>query len=332
MLRVIIVLVAYFWPAVTANTTYTMFNWMSQVPFYFMPVFVAYGCAKTLKANPAFAIAIACALIYPDFVAAVSEGTALSLFGIPVILVKYSSSLLPAVFGALLVWWLEKFFYKVIPGVLRTVFAPLCVLIVAFPIEILLLAPLGTIIGNGFVTVFMAIYSVSGGLAVGVLAAVQCYLVLGGMNMLLVAPMTEIMSSLGYDPVFRAGWILHNVAEGGAALGVALKTKNKQLRSDALSCVIGATISGVSEPAIYGIDVRLKKPFIGVTAGGFIGGCVAGFMGAKAYSMGYSSVLGAVLFGDTIMAITIAMAVTFIVAAVVTYIVGFQDVPESKNA
>jgi Phosphotransferase system IIC components, glucose/maltose/N-acetylglucosamine-specific len=196
----------------------------------------------------------------------------------------------------------------------------------------LLLAPLGTIIGGGVVAVFMGIYSITGGIAVGVLAALQCYLVLGGMNMLFVAPMTELMSGLGYDPVFRPGWILHNVAEGGAALGVALKTKNKQLKSDAISCVIGATISGVSEPSIYGIDVRLKKPFIGVMLGGFVGGCVAGIMGAKAYSMGYSSLLGVVLFQDTMIAIVAGIIVTFVVSAVTTYIIGFQDIPENKNA
>lgn len=330
MLRVFMVLIGYFWPAVTSNTTYMMFDFLSQTPFYFMPVFVAYGAAKTLKSNPAFAICIACALLYPDFMALVGGNTSVTMFSIPVVLVKYSTTLLPAIFGTLLVWKLEKFFYRIIPGVLRSVFAPLCTLAIAFPIEMIILAPLGTIVGQGVVAIFMGIYNLSNGLAVGVLAAIQCYLVLGGMNMLLVAPMLEVMGSLGYDPVFRAGWILHNVAEGGACLGVALKTKNKELKSDALSACIGATLSGVSEPAIYGINVKLKKPFLAVTAGGLVGGCVAGFMGVKAYSMGYSSVLGVVLFGDTILAIIAGIVAAFLVATITMLVTGFEDIPE-KN-
>ena len=77
-----------------------------------------------------------------------------------------------------------------------------------------------------------------------------------GVNMLMVAPMTELFTSVGYDNVFRPGWILHNIAEGGSCLAVMLKTKDKDLKSSALSAAIGAIISGVSEPALYGINLR----------------------------------------------------------------------------
>ena len=331
MLKVVLSLVLLAMPGIDATPTYQMFNFMSDTAFYFMPILVAYGAARTLKSNPAFAIAMACMLLYPNFVALVDTGTAMDIFGIPVTVVKYSSTLLPAIFAALLVAWLEKFFYRVIPSVLKSVFAPLCTLAVGMPIVMCLLAPLGTILGGFVVDAFVGLYDLTGGLAVGLLAAVWPFVVMAGMNMLFVAPMNEYLAKNGFDNFFRPAWILHNISEGGSCVGVALRTKNKELRSDALSAAIGAVVSGVSEPAIYGINLRLKRPFIGVAAGGLAGGCVAGFMGAKAYSLGYSSILAVPIFVDTMVAISVAIAVSFIVSCAVSFVMGFDDVPEADE-
>lgn len=331
MLKVFLGLAGYFIPTVTSSPTYMMFNYLASTPFYFMPIFIAYGASKTLKSNPAFAIAMAAMLLYPDFVALVGSNKSMDIFGLPVILVKYSNTLLPAIFSAILLAHLEKFFYKVIPSVLRSVFAPLLTLATALPVVTILLAPLGTIVGNYVVSLFVAIYSATGGIAVGLLAAVWPFIVMGGMNMLFVAPMTELLAKTGYDNFFRPSWILHNIAEGGACIGVALKTKNKQLKSDAFAAGIGAIVSGVSEPAIYGINLKLKKPLFAVSIGGFIGGSVAGIMGAKAYTLGYSSILAIPIFADTMLAIIIAIVVSFLVALISTYLLGFEDIPDSTN-
>ena len=330
MLKVMLSLVSYFFPDAAAGNTYMMFNFLGNTPFYFMPVLIAYGAARTLKSNPAFAIAMACMLLNPDFVALVGGEQAMSIFGLPVTLVKYSNTLLPAIFSAILLAYLEKFFYKVIPAVLRSVFAPLCTLAAALPIVMVVLAPLGTIVGNYVVKLFVSVYGVTGGIAVGLLAAVWPFIVMGGMNMLFVAPMTELLSNVGYDNFFRPSWILHNIAEGGACIGVALRTKNKQLKSDAVAAAIGAIVSGVSEPAIYGINLRLKKPLYAVVIGGLAGGCTAGILGAKAYTLGYSSILAVPIFMDTMLAIVVAIAVTFVVSVASTLVMGFEDVPESK--
>ncbi|MFT4006107.1 MAG: PTS transporter subunit EIIC [Lacrimispora sp.] len=302
-----------------------MFNFMSNVPFYFMPVFIAYGASRTLKSNPAFAIAMALMLLYPNFVQLIGGDQKVTIFGLPVILVSYANTLLPAIFSALLVARLEKFFYKVIPGVLRSVFAPLLTLAVAMPVVMIVLAPLGTILGNYIVNIFVTIYDATGGIAIGLLAAVWPFIVMGGMNMLFVAPMTELLAKTGYDNFFRPAWILHNVSEGGACVGVAIRTKNKKLRSEAISAAIGAVVSGVSEPAIYGINLRLKKPLYAVVAGGLAGGATAGIMGAKAYTLAYSSILAIPIFMDTMVAIIVAITVSFAVSVVATMIMGFDD-------
>lgn len=325
MLKVVLGVSAYFWPAVTENTTYMMFNFMSDVPFYFMPVFIAYGASRTLKSNPAFAIAMSLMLMYPKFMDLIGGEQAVTIFGLPVTLVSYANTLLPAIFSALLLARLEKFFYKVIPGVLRTVFAPLLTLAVAMPIVMLLLAPIGTIVGNYIVSLFVGLYDMTGGVAVGLLAGIWPFMVIGGMNMLFVAPMMELLSNTGYDNFFRPAWILHNISQGAACVGVALRTKKKRLRSEAVSAAIGAIVSGVTEPAIYGVNLRLKKPIYAVIAGSIAGGTVAGVMGAKAYTLGYSSILAIPIFMDTMLAIVIAIVVTFVVSLVVTLVLGFDD-------
>lgn len=320
MLRVILSLASYFYPAVTSSTTYMLFNFMSQAPFYFMPILVAYGASCVLKSNPAFAITVAAALLYPDFAAMVAAGDPVTMLGLPVKLVSYSSSLLPAIFSAILLAYLEKFFYRVIPGMLRSVFAPLCVFLVGYPVTILILGPAGVVVGTWIVTGIVWLQAHVGGFAPGIIAAIHPFLVMMGVNMLMVAPMTELFTSVGYDNVFRPGWILHNIAEGGSCLAVMLKTKDKDLKSSALSAAIGAIISGVSEPALYGINLRLRTPIFGVVAGGLVGGAVAGFMGAKAFSMGYSSILGVVIFENTMMAIVAGVIAAFLVSFLATFV------------
>ena len=246
MLRVILSLASYFYPVITSSTTYMLFNFMSQAPFYFMPILVAYGASRVLKSNPAFAITVAAALLYPDFAAMVAAGDPVTMLGLPVKLVSYSSSLLPAIFSAILLAYLEKFFYRVIPGMLRSVFAPLCVFLVGYPVTILILGPAGVVVGTWIVTGIVWLQAHVGGFAPGIIAAIHPFLVMMGVNMLMVAPMTELFTSVGYDNVFRPGWILHNIAEGGSCLAVMLKTKDKDLKSSALSAAIGAIISGVS--------------------------------------------------------------------------------------
>lgn len=320
MLRVVLSLASYFVPSVTGSTTYQLFNFMSQAPFYFMPVLVAYGTARVLKSNPAFAIAVAAALLYPDFNAMMAAGEPVTMFGLPVHLGTYGNSLLPGIFSAILCAYLEKFFYRVVPGVLKSVFAPLCVFLIGFPVTVLVLGPAGSVVGSWIVTGIVYLQSHVGGFAPGIIAAVQPFLVMMGVNMLLVGPMTELLARVGFDNVFRPGWILHNIAEGGACFAVALRTKDKELRTAALSAGVGAFLSGVSEPALYGINLRLKKPMIGLVLGGFAGGAVAGILGAKAYTMGYSSVLGVVIFEDTMAAIFAGIVVAFAVSFLITLV------------
>lgn len=319
MLKVVMTLVTFFFPEAANTTTYTLINMIAQAPFYFMPVIIAYGAAKVLKSNPAFAVTIAAALLYPDLVGmAGAEG--ITMFGIPITVVSYKSTLLPALFMSVFVAYLQKLFYRIVPNVLRSVFAPLCIFLVGWTGTIVVLGPLGYWIGSFLVGVVNFVRNLSGPYAPGIIAGTMAFMVVFGVGQLYTPVMTELFTKLGYDPIFRPAWICHNVAEGGSALGVMLKTKDEDLKAACMSAGIAGIVAGVSEPALYGVNFRFKKTMLSVIIGAAVGGSIAGFCGCKAMAMGYSSALGIVLFTDTMLGMAAAIGVSFIVPFVLSYI------------
>ncbi|MBQ7630256.1 MAG: PTS glucose transporter subunit IIA [Selenomonadaceae bacterium] len=137
--------------------------------------------------------------------------------------------------------------------------------------------------------------------------------------------MVQAFVNPGYDFFFRPSYILHNMAEGGACIGVGLRAKNKTLKGECFSLEFGCIVAGVTEPAIYGVNFRLKKPMIGVMAGAAVGGIVAGILGATAYVYGYSTILALPIFQETILSMAAAVIVAIIVSAIVTFVLGFDE-------
>lgn len=151
------------------------------------------------------------------------------------------------------------------------------------------------------------------------------FLVMTGMHHAVTPFMVQAIADPGYDRLFRPSYLLHNMAEGGACLGVALRAKDKAFKAECFSLAFGCIVAGVTEPAIYGVNLPLKKPIIGVVAGAAAGGVTAGLMGATAYVYGYSTILSVPIFQQTILAIVVAIAVAIIVSAAVTFVLGFDE-------
>ena len=151
------------------------------------------------------------------------------------------------------------------------------------------------------------------------------FLVMTGMHHAVTPFMVQAISDPGYDVMFRPAYLLHNMAEGGACLGVGLRAKNKAFKTQCFGLAFGCIVAGVTEPAVYGVNLRLKKPLIGVVCGAFAGGVVARLLGATAYVYGYSTILAVPIFQDTIVAILIGIAVAIAVAAAVAFILGFDE-------
>ena len=325
MLKVFLLLGTLAYAPFADTMAYTLLSQLANVPFYFMPIFVAYGAAKKLGGTPLYAMAVAGALLYPDFISLFEENT-VTIFSLPVTKVSYSSTLLPALLIGLFAYYCEKILTKIIPGILRTVLVGMLTMAITYVAGIVVLGPLGDVVGSVIVNVFLWASSTCGPVAIALLAACMPWLVMTGMHHAVTPFMVQAFADPGYDVFFRPSYILHNMAEGGACIGVALRTKSKEFRAECLSLAFGCIVAGVTEPALYGVNFKLKRPMIGIMAGGAAGGIVAGLMGVCAYVYGYSTILALPIFQDTMIGMAIAIAVDIVVAAIVTFILGFEDV------
>lgn len=325
MLKVILLLIGYAWPVFLDTSTYTVLSWVANAPFYFMPIFVAYGAAVKLGATPIYAMAGAASMLTPAFVQAVADKTPVTLFGLSVTLVQYQQQLLPALLIALVAYWIEKGLTKIIPQILRPVLVGALTMALSMTLGFIVLGPLGYEVGSAISGVFVFLGSTVGPIAIAVLSAAMPYLVMTGMHHAISPFMAQSIANPGYDSIFRPSFILHNMAEGGATLGVALRTKDPALRAERLSLAFGCVVAGVTEPAIYGVNLRLKKPLIGVSVGGAVGGVVAGILGVRAYTMGYSTIMALPIFQETAISMLIAIVVAIVVSAAVTFVIGFDE-------
>lgn len=321
MLKVVLLLLTLVSDTFAATSTYAILSGIADAAFFFMPIFVAYGAASKLGGTPIYSMIAGAALLHGNYTALVAAAEPVTLVGLPVRLVSYSGSLLPALLIALMAYYMEKLFNKIIPGILKSLLVGLCTIFVTGVVGFVVLAPMGNFLGQYLALVFVFLGDHVGFIAVGALAACLPWLVMCGMHTALVPFMTQSLVDPGYDSVFRPAFILHNVSEGGACLGVGLRLKNPELRSEAFGLAFGCIVAGVTEPAIYGINLPRKKPMIGVMAGGAAGGITAALLGARVYIMGYSTVLALPIFEQTIVAAAIAVVVSILVSAVVTFVI-----------
>ena len=331
MLKVFLLLITLAVPEFSKSQTYTLLSLVANMPFYFMPVFVSMGTAKKLGSTPIYAMACSAALVAPAFTEMVSAGEAVHLFGLPVMLVKYNNTMMPALLIGICAAYVEKLMNKIIPGIFKSIFVGTGTLLITYTLGVTVLGPLGDFLGSIIVNVFVFSSEHFGFIALGALTAVLPWLIMTGMHHAISPFMTQFIADPGYDGVFRPAFILHNMAEGGACLGVALKAKNKQFKAECFSLAVGCILAGVSEPAIYGIGVKYKKPMVGVMVGGAAGGVVAGLLGAKAFFMGYSTILALPIFVNTIWAMLAGIAVTILTAAAVTFVLGFDEAGEAAE-
>ncbi len=306
--------------------------------FTFLPVMLAFTAAKKLKTNQFLSVAIAMALVYPAITQLAGAGGAVDFFGLPIVLAQsgYTSSVIPII---LAVWVQSKFeplVKKVIPQFLQMIFVPMIVLLVMVPLTFLLLGPIGTVIGNGLGSLFNSIYSFSPLVAGLIMGSLWQVFVMFGMHWGFVPIMFLNIEQYGFD-VMVPMLLPAVLAQGGAALAVAIRTKDTKLRSLGISSTI-TSLFGITEPTVYGVTLPLKKPFVVACLSAGIGGAMIGFAGVKAFSSGLVSLLTIPTFISTNQAVEsnltmaiLATALSFVLAFVGTLIVGFDETVQDEK-
>ncbi|MCI8557132.1 MAG: PTS transporter subunit EIIC [Lachnospiraceae bacterium] len=266
-----------------SSSTYAILNLISDAAFYFMPVLLAYGAAIKFECNPVLAMTLACALLHPTWTGMVSAGEGVDFFHIPVQLVDYSYSVIPITLSVWLMSYVEKFAEKYTPSIIKFFLKPLIILFISVPIALVIIGPLGSFLNSVIEAGANIINAKASWLLPMLMGAFQPFLVLTGTAWAMTPIATVQISSLGYEIVNGPGMLASNIAQGGATLAVALKTKNSQLKQLASSSGFTA-VMGITEPCLYGVLLRLKKPFIASMIGGGIGGIYAGLSGLVRYA------------------------------------------------
>ncbi|MFB5267803.1 beta-glucoside-specific PTS transporter subunit IIABC [Paenibacillus enshidis] len=313
-----------------ASGTYLILNAASDSVFYFLPVFLAITSAKRFKTNQFVSVAVAGALVYPSVVAAMNEPQSLAFLGISIIFVTYSSSVIPIILAVWVQSYVENYFRKVIHESVRNIVVPMLALLIVVPLTFLIFGPVGNSVSNALAAGYTWIYNLSP-LAAGLIAGgFWQVFVIFGVHWGFVPVMLSNLTTIGYDtmiPMLAAAVL----SQAGATFGVFLKAKDQKLKALAGSSTLAA-VFGVTEPTIYGVTLKLKKPFIYACISGAIGAAIIGVGGARSISFALPGLLAVPsYFGPGFTYVVIGLAVAFILAAVLVYVLGFKQ-PEVREA
>lgn len=324
----------------STSGTYQVWYAVADGFFYFLPIILGYTAAKKFKVNEFIGMAIGIALCYPAMVnstagevlGTVFGGTAFEMsyyqtfMGIPVIMPAsgYTSSVVPIILAVAIAAPIEHWLKKVIPDVIKLFVVPFVTLVIMVPLTYLVIGPVASILCSILSLVFNAIYSIPvvGGIIGGILiGAFWQVLVIFGLHWGLV-PLAMINYGLmGYD-TFLSPYFCVSFAQTFVVLAIILKTKNEKTKKVAIPAFISG-IFGVTEPAIYGVTLPKKKPFIYSCIAGAIGGAFTGFMNTRSYSIGGLGLFGLPSFIDTTGDMGITNMIYIIIAILIASAVGF---------
>ena len=315
------------------SSIHTVLTFVGNTPFYFLPVFIGGYTAKKLGGNQTMGMIVGAMFLHPDFISGLAEGP-LSIFGLPIYNASYGSSIFPALLSVSLMVPIEKFIAKHSPDSLRSILEPFITLLIIMPIALCVTGPLGDVLGTYISSAIMWLYNTIGFLGVAVVACLWPLLVMTGMHHALVPYILNSFATLGFEGICETAMIISNIDQGAACLAVALKTKDKTLKSTAFGCSITAMVGGVTEPGFYGVTFPLKTPLYCAMAGSFMGASIAAIGKACAYSVaGSTGLLGGLpiyIAGgmSNLLWMVAGVLIGIILTFVLTYIFYKEDVKE----
>lgn len=320
----------------TAGGTYQILNFISWTAFTFLPVLIAVTAAKKFGMNVYTAVVIACALVCPDYINMVNAGDPVYFLGIRVQLLSYTSSVIPIILTVWAASYVQKFFDKHLPIVVRNLFSPMFTITLMVPLTLLVVGPIGNAVGGAIGGAYNFLYGLSPIIAGIVVGGLWEVLVIFGVHWGITPVTVGNYAALGYD-TFTGLQASAVFAQAGATLGVFLKTKDRDMKGVSASAAVTG-LFGITEPAIYGVNLRLKKPMICGCIAGAVGGAVGGAFNAVSwgYNMpGIATIPAYFKAGHTsqFLGFLLSIMISFVLGTVLTWIVGFkEDMPMPETA
>jgi PTS system beta-glucosides-specific IIC component len=334
-------------PDWAASGAYAILFSASDAIFQFLPILLAITSAKRFKANVYVSVAIACALLYSATIAVIpgadgatltlqgyeAAGEQLTFFGIPVVMISYLSAVIPTILAVYAQSHLERVLNRFFPEALRNFLTPMVVVAVIVPLTFLAIGPVSDLVGRGLSSGVNWLWDLSPAAGGAIMGALWQVFVIFGVHWGLTPVMLQDIVTQGYSPL--TGPLFAAVlAQAGAAGAVFLKTRNRDLKGVAGPATISAFLAGITEPAIYGVTLRLKKPFIYACIGGAVGGAIAAAGGSAAEGFvlpGAITLTSTLNIGNFTLQL-VGTGVAILIAFVLTMTLGFTDIPNPVRA
>lgn len=322
MIKAILAILVAVFGLTKTSQEYIIINYVSDTIFYFLPIYLGVTAATYFNCNKFIAAAIAAMFVHPSYTGLVAAGEPVAFFGIPVVLYNYSSTVFPTILTICFMSYVEKFSRKVSPRVVKAIMEPMLTLLITFPVGLLILGPVGAVLGDWMMNLFAAIDASVPFLVPMIIGAVSPFLVFVGMHRAVGTLETMQIAQAGYSSLLGTGMLASNIAQGASTL--VLSFKSKDINTKPLAFTAGITaLCGITEPALYGFTAKNKKSLIATIIGGGVGGFYAGIMHVVRFAKGapglptlpiFISLENPMNLIHAIISVAIAFAVAFIIA------------------
>ncbi|WP_211880708.1 beta-glucoside-specific PTS transporter subunit IIABC [Pseudarthrobacter albicanus] len=315
-----------------SNQTFVILSAAADALFYFLPLFLAITAAKRFKANQFTAMAIAGALVYPSIVALNTAGAPVQFAGIPLVIMSYTSSVIPIIVAVWLQGYLERFLLKFLPSAIRNFMTPLLTMAIMVPLTLMTVGPVTVLLAQALSNGITAVFVFAPWLAGALLGGFWQVFVLFGLHWGLVPVMINSLATDGYS-IMMGPLVPAVLAQSGAMLAVALRSHSAARREVAAPAAFSGFFAGVTEPGIYGVNLPLKKPFYFGIAGGAVGGAIVGIGGSAASAFVFPSLISLPAFaavGNFAM-LLLGTAVAIAVAFLLTFFFGPRETPDTDK-
>ena len=327
MIKVVLTLLTTFHLVSDTSDTYQVISFIGDAAFYFMPFLIAANAAKVFRVNQSLALIMAGVFLHPNFTAMIASGGPITFFSIPVTPTTYSYSVIPVILMVWIMSYIVKFVDRITPRIVKLILHPTLVILISAPIAVIAVGPLGGIIGDGLAVAIDFLSTKLGFIIIGILSAAFPFIVMTGMHHAL-TPIGLNAVATGGDTLIFVSQVCSNVAQGGASLAVAVRSKDKNMKQLASASGISA-LMGITEPALYGVTLKLKRPVIAAAIAAGIGGIVGGLLQVTLYIAQNCLLVIPAFIGEKGMSnflygITMII-VSFAAAFILTMIFGFQD-------
>ena len=322
MIKVLLIILPLLGVLSESSSTYAVLTFFGDAPFYFMPVMLAFTASQKFGVTPMLAVAVGGIMLHPNFAAMVAAGDPVSIFGLPITLASYGSSVIPILIMVWLMKYIEAFFNRIIPAVMKNLLQPLAVLLLSAIIAMVVVGPLGTFAGQGLSAAVIWIQAKAGWLALGLMSAFMPLIVMTGMHWAF-APIFLIASAATPDVLILPAMLAANLAQGAAAMAVSMKAKDKNLKQVALGAGISALLAG-------GVTLKYKKPLYAAMISGALCGIFMGITGVESYAFAVPSLVALPQFingsidGNFINACIVAAA-SIVITFALTWFFGIEE-------